>query len=571
MKLRTIAILTALAVAESLLCARAQDEGGGPGPDQEQMQEQGGGQGAETGQEQGQRQKPGRGKKQARGGKGESRNGGSETITEEQKAGAAEIVSKYDAASLSAEDAKAIHKALRDLGVRGGPSEDALLVSVGFDPEMLKKMDPPPDRAGGQGGGQGREKGGQGSSGQGRGGPGGKGGGKGGGSQYNLEQAVSDNAQLTTIAFNGLAFLTGDFGAATFIPPGKVCDFFGFQYMRDIDAAKKGHNPIFLSRVAGNVAHELTAEQKQMFIDLAEEQVPQLTALAKMRLPLIKAFHMQRDNGLPSGSSGLNKAAVMQYVGKIFEADAELSRRRAEVMAKVWLSLTADQKAYFAKMKFGNFATWPEMDETEAKEAGRGKPKMFNVAYMTYLSEFFSWTAGNVEADVYFCPERHGTYFGGFYMKDMPAMGKKNYDISTSVTGDSGKSFLSEVLTPAQRKNVDAIPAMQQQAMQKIIEVRRAISVELRKYLKGQPPDKAKVLALGHQYGALDGEVSWYYTMAFAKINRTLTEEQRAALVKLRNLDGYTSAPYYIYSDGAKAEPQLGNLNGFFFAPKQAE
>ena len=148
MKLRTIAILTALAVAESLLCARAQDEGGGPGPDQEQMQEQGGGQGAETGQEQGQRQKPGRGKKQARGGKGESRNGGSETITEEQKAGAAEIVSKYDAASLSAEDAKAIHKALRDLGVRGGPSEDALLVSVGFDPEMLKKMDPPPDRAG---------------------------------------------------------------------------------------------------------------------------------------------------------------------------------------------------------------------------------------------------------------------------------------------------------------------------------------------------------------------------------------------------------------------------------------
>ncbi len=571
MKLRIIAILTALAIAESLLCARAQDEGGGPGPDQEQMQEQGGGQGNELGQAQGQRQKPGRGKKQVRGGKEDSRGGGSETITDEQKAGAAEIVSKYDAASLSAEDAKAIHKSLRDLGVHGGPSEDKLLISVGFDPEMLKKMDPPPDRPGEQGGGQGGGKGARGSGGQERGGPGGKGGAKGGGSQYNLEQAVSDNAQLTTIAFNGLAFLTGDFGAATFIPPGKVCDFFGFQYMRDIDAAKKGHNPIFLSRVAGNVAHVLSAEQKQMFIDLAEEQVPQLTALAKMRLPLIKAFHMQRDNELPAGSSGLNKAAVMQYVGKIFEADAELSRRRAEVMAKVWLSLTADQKAYFAKMKFGNFATWPEMDETEAKEAGRGKPKMFNVAYMTYLSEFFSWTAGNVEADVYFCPERHGTYFGGFYMKDMPAMGKKNYDISTSVTGDSGKSFLSEVLTPAQRKNVDAIPAMQRQAMQKIIEVRRAISVELRKYLKGQPPDKAKVLALGRQYGELDGEVSWYYTMAFAKINRTLTEEQRAALVKLRNLDGYTSAPYYIYSDGAKAEPQLGNLNGLFFALKQGQ
>src|SRR5690242_16631019 len=62
--------------------------------------------------------------------------------------------------------------------------------------------------------------------------------------KYSIQQAVSDKAQLHTIAFNGLAFITGDFGASTFIPPGKVCDFFGFQYMRDIDAATKGHNPM---------------------------------------------------------------------------------------------------------------------------------------------------------------------------------------------------------------------------------------------------------------------------------------------------------------------------------------
>src|SRR5512138_110658 len=71
--------------------------------------------------------------------------------------------------------------------------------------------------------------------------------------KHSLAQAVSDEAQLHTIAFSGLAFITGDFGASTFIPPGKVCDFFGFQYMRDIDAARKGHNPMFLNRVAANV------------------------------------------------------------------------------------------------------------------------------------------------------------------------------------------------------------------------------------------------------------------------------------------------------------------------------
>ena len=90
--------------------------------------------------------------------------------------------------------------------------------------------------------------------------------------KYSLEQAVSDNAQLHTIAFSGLAFLTGDFGASTFIPPGKVCDFFGFQYMRDIDVAQKGHNPMFLNRVAGNVLHVLNDKQKQIFLDLAEQQ-----------------------------------------------------------------------------------------------------------------------------------------------------------------------------------------------------------------------------------------------------------------------------------------------------------
>jgi hypothetical protein len=58
--------------------------------------------------------------------------------------------------------------------------------------------------------------------------------------RYSIEQAVSDKAQLHTIAFDGLAFLTGDFGSDTFLPPGKVSDYFGFQYMRDIDANEGG-------------------------------------------------------------------------------------------------------------------------------------------------------------------------------------------------------------------------------------------------------------------------------------------------------------------------------------------
>jgi Spy/CpxP family protein refolding chaperone len=388
-------------------------------------------------------------------------------------------------------------------------------------------------------------------------------------SQYTIAQATSDQAQLHTIAFSGLAFISGDFGASTFIPPGKVCDFFGFQYMRDIDAAQKGHNPMFLNRVAGNVLTTLNDEQKKRFADLAVEQSPQLEQLARMRLPLIKAFCRELNGEIPAGSAGLNQAATVKAVGDIFAYDGELSCRRAEIMATVARSLTPEQKAYFGKMKFGDFNSWPAIDERDKlKKEGRGQSKLFNVAYMTCASEFFSWTAGNLEADTYFCPERHGTYFGGFYMKDMPAMGKRDYNISLSVTGDSGKEFLG-ALSAIQRQHITGIIELQRQPMNEMITVRRAISSELRKFLAGETPDKAKVVDLCRHYGELDGQVSWLYTTAFAKVNKTLTAEQRAILAKLRNLDGYVSAPYYIYSQAMKEVPTLPDTTPYFFPPKR--
>ena len=388
---------------------------------------------------------------------------------------------------------------------------------------------------------------------------------RGGPQQYSVEQAMSDQAQLHTIAFSGLAFLTGDFGACTFLPPGKVCDFFGFQYMRDIDAAHKGHNPMFLDRVAGNVLKTLSDEQRKTFETLARQQAPQFKDLAQKRFPLIKAFCRELNGEIPAGSQGLNKEAVIQYVGEIFAFDAELSYARAEAFGKIAASFTPEQKTYLAKMKFGDFNTWPEVDMEKLK-LPRGSAELVNVAYMTYASEFFSWYAGSVEADTYFCPERHGTYFGGFYMKDMPAMGKRDYDISTSVTGDSGKTFL-EILDEGQRKNITAIPDLQRKALKEIVDVRRQICTELRRFLKGEQADKEKVLALGRRYGELDGEMSYCYATAFAKVNKTLTEKQRADLVKLRNLEGYKSPPAFIYSQAMEGNVPLPDTNPFFFPP----
>jgi len=151
-------------------------------------------------------------------------------------------------------------------------------------------------------------------------------------------------------------------------------------------------------------------------------------------------------------------------------------------------------------------------------------------------------------------------------MKDMPAIGKRDYNISTSLTGDSGRDFL-ETLSYDQRKNITGIADLQKKSLREIISVRRAISTELRRVLKGEQPDREKVLNRGRRYGELDGELSCYYATAFGKVNRTLTAQQRKELATLRNLDGYTSAPAYIYSSPVREEVKLPGTDHFFFPP----
>ena len=395
--------------------------------------------------------------------------------------------------------------------------------------------------------------------------------GKSGPGRYSLDQALSDRAQLSTIAFSGLAFITGSFAASTFIPPGKVSDFFGFQYMRDIDAAGKGHNPMFLDRAAGNVLAVLDAGQLEMFHSEAEVEAAQLKDLALRRLPLIAAFHDQLDGRIPAGSAGLNRDAVIRYAGRLFEADAALAHQRAAVFGRLAASLSDGQKAMLGGMRFGDFNSWPIVD-MEHYKLGRGTDHLVNVAYMTLASEFFSWYAGSIEADTYFCPERHGTYFGGFFLKDMPAMaaaasGKRDFDISTALTGDSGDAFL-RLLASGQRTIMTEILERQRRPLAEIVGVRRAIANELRRFLAGVTADQGTIVALGRRYGELDGELAWLYATSFARIAGSLTADQRAEMKRLRNGNGQAPAPAYLYSDALGLAPPTDGRTSLFFPPR---
>jgi len=362
--------------------------------------------------------------------------------------------------------------------------------------------------------------------------------------KYTMDQTLSDRGQQATIAFDALAFVTGDACSDTFLPPGKVADYAGFQYLRDNDATQMGHNTDFVTRISDNVLSIMTDDQLKQFAALSETEAPLSTQYGFMRYPLTKAFRAQLDGTIPSGSSGLDKAAVMAYSAKLYDVDATISINRAKTYASVIRSMNQTQLAYLDKMKSEGVASMPVVDTTNVlKNSGQGN----SVAMRTYASEMFAWYAGSVEADTYFCPERQATYFGSFYMKDRPAMGNAGYSISTTLTGDSGEDFLN-LLTADQRAKITGLVDLQRSDLNEIVAKRTAIATELRKALAGSTIDEANVRALSARYGELDGEISWYYATHFAEVGKTLTSDQKAKAVSLRNLADYTCQGGYLYS-----------------------
>lgn len=135
--------------------------------------------------------------------------------------------------------------------------------------------------------------------------------------KFDIQQTISSDAQINTIAFSAVAFYTGSYYASTFYPPGKVADFFGFQFMRDNDLTKSGHNTDFLTKAAWNTMNILNPEQLQKLIDLAQNQEQLFQNYAYGRFPLIKAFHRALENDFPKGKTKLDDFEIKKNIARI--------------------------------------------------------------------------------------------------------------------------------------------------------------------------------------------------------------------------------------------------------------
>jgi len=417
------------------------------------------------------------------------------------------------------------------------------------------------------------------------------------GVSMNMDQSNSDQAQITTLAFSAFAMVTGNLGAQSFFPPGKIADYTGFQYLRDNDPDNYGHNTSFLTRIAENVLYILNDAQMAQLAALAKSQNDAFSLYGAKRFPLMQAFRRLMTGDIPSGTTGLSLAAVKAASKELYLIDGQVSYNRAVLYASVLNSLTTTQKAYLANMKGKGWKSWPDTSvdpiksAVEARKAALG-PTVDMVAIYSYASDLFSWYAGSLEADVYYCPERHGTYFGSFFMKDAPAIGHEGYSIDEQLTATAGRALsdstygyvdstqatLMSSLVDTQRNNLYA-------GSTNIVSVRTQIATLLRTLLTTADTSgsvKAQVLSLSGTYGELDGENNYNYATVIAKVYKTLSAAQKTKLMALRAsimagkyADGtafdftYTD-DYYLYSaviTDATATGYIGSTDSLFSAP----
>ncbi len=380
--------------------------------------------------------------------------------------------------------------------------------------------------------------------------------------RYTIAQSLSDGAQLNTIAFDGLAFLTGSLGSQSFLPPGKVADYAGFQYLRDNDATDLGHNTDFVTIVAFNVLHILSASQIAQMAASARVQVQQINEFAYRRFPLMQAFRRQLEGDLPPGKTGLDSAAVTAAMADLYRLDGVISYGRARLMGAIVRSLTATQRSALDALKSRNGVGSWDRTLSDPLQALRLDHDV-NVAVMTYASELYAWYAGAEESDVYFCPERHGTYFGSFYLKDWPAMGNPNYTIDEQLTASAGRSFL-EILSSAQAAQISGIVGLQKSSLQEIVDRRRDVSRLLRGFLTGTAVDSATVVDLSARYGELDGRLAYWYATRFAAVAGGLSPEQRARVDSLALRLGYVAPPGAFLYSAPIPMPAIGSTDSLF-------
>lgn len=342
-----------------------------------------------------------------------------------------------------------------------------------------------------------------------------------------LNQSLSSGAQTATIAFANFAWATGDLCADTFLPPGKVADIYGFQYVRDGTADGLGHNSGFANVVSAIVLNNLTSSQLDILKSLADAEVDLLNATVLSRQPF--QYAMRRYLGDPTLQLDMTK--VIEAMAHIYDLDANLTLLRGEYYGQVFRTLTQAQIDYWETFYDYNIWTFPNSQELidNIHVILQGLDNSKSVEVQTFATDLFVQATQPLYADVYWAPERVSDFWGAFYLKDISVVGVANYTIDENATKDGGELFM-DVAGADAKTMIKGITALETPYLYDWVTVRTIVATELRKYHTHNNINQSLVRDYMHLHGMYDGIISYYYAVNFTSITRALTSEQMATL-----------------------------------------
>mgnify|MGYP000205619530 CR=1 FL=1 len=381
------------------------------------------------------------------------------------------------------------------------------------------------------------------------------------GEKYSIEQAISDNAQLHTISFAAMSFMSSNLCEMSFLPPGKHASYFGFQYLRDVIGANAGHEQNFVPHVANNLLYILTNKQKAILINLAQKQQAKIEKFALMRFPLLISFEKFSKNEFPYNKNKLDKNQIIKQSAHLYALDGELSFERAMGFAQVINSLSPKQTRYLDQFKTMSYNSWPKRkDQLDKREFNHE----VHIALMTYASELFSWYIGDVTKDTYFTPERTASYFGSYWTKAAPmkAVKRDNYRISIKLTANSGAEFL-RLLNQKQQSKITQLVQKQKPYLKQMVTLRESIAKNIREIYKGKTKNSDQIVSLSRRFGELDGQIAYLYANTFSSIKNNLSSSELKKAIKIRNISQYQCHGVFIYAEPS-AVPNIGDISIFF-------
>ncbi len=235
----------------------------------------------------------------------------------------------------------------------------------------------------------------------------------------------------------------------------------------------------------------LSQTQVDSLVTMVNNQGATVDEYGYKRFVLIKAFQRLLDNDVPSGSNGLDVDQVKNFTSDLYAIDAVISYNRAQVMGGIIADLNDTQKTALTDLHaefvtlFNNTAwnsTWPTCNSVALSGLNNTDDQDL---VGTYASQLISWFLGSVYADTYFSPDRHGTYFGAFYLKDIPTVVSTTpVSIDTELTKDVGTG-LFDTLNDTQDAYITSILDLQRDSLGEIVDLRGNISVLLRQFING--------------------------------------------------------------------------------------